>query len=257
MKQISIKIEHVKKIKPQIYLLSFKAPFIAKNAKAGQFLHIKVDNKITILRRPFSIHSIKGNLIYILLRIRGRGTKLLAQCKRGDNLDIIGPLGNGFDYSKSKKQETRKQIIVAGGIGVAPLVFLGKKLPNTKALVILGAKNRREVVCESGFRRMGHKVLIATEDGSRGFRGTAVDLLKKELKASSPKFLADIYVCGPKEMFFEIKKILKNYPKVKCQVSFEQFMGCGLGICCGCSIETKQGYKKVCKDGPVFNLKEI
>jgi dihydroorotate dehydrogenase electron transfer subunit len=101
-------------------------------------------------------------------------------------------------------------------------------------------------------------VHIATDDGSRGFKGTVIELLGKVLLA--PKLMSslfNIYACGPKEMFYEIAKVIKHSRKVNCQVSFEQFMGCGLGICCGCAIETNGGYKKACKDGPVFNLREI
>lgn len=256
MKQLKTKLESIKKIKPNIYLIGFKSAYLAKAAKPGQFLHIKVDDKITILRRPFSIHKINKGKIYVLFKVRGRGTNLLAEYKRGDALDIIGPLGNGFKIAE-QASKNKDIILVAGGIGVAPLLFLAQKLKKSKATVILGARNKKEIVCKSDFNNLGFKTVIATEDGSSAFKGTAPELLKKTMKSLNPRSLADIYVCGPKEMFSEIKKILKNNPKVRCQVSFEQFMGCGIGICCGCSIQTKKGYKKVCKDGPVFNIKEI
>ena len=253
MKQICVKLESIKKLKPYIYLLEFKSPYIAKQAKPGQFLHIKIENKLTILRRPFSIHNIKGSSIYILFKVRGRGTEALSQFRKGDFLDIIGPLGNGFNLPKKEKIN----ILVAGGIGIAPLLFLAKRLNKAQGIAVLGSKSKQEVICESEFRKLGYKVLMATEDGSRGFKGTAVGLLKNTLNKKCAMGNSNIYVCGPKEMFFEINKILKEHPKANCQVSFEQFMGCGLGICCTCSIETKNGYKKVCKDGPVFNIRDI
>jgi len=256
MKQIYTKLESIKRVKPLIYLIEFKSPYIAKKAKPGQFLHIKIEDKVTILRRPFSIHSIKANKVYILFKVRGRGTKLLSQAKKGDCLDIIGPLGEGFK-GIDQRAKAKRQIVVAGGIGVAPLVFLGQKLQKAQGLAILGARNNKEIVAQNEFKKLGYKILPATDDGSRGFKGTAVGLLKKVLATADCGLATSIYVCGPKEMFFEIHKILKKYPKVNCQVSFEQFMGCGLGICCGCTIETKNGYKKVCKDGPVFNINDI
>ena len=263
MKQIYTKLESIKRVKPLTFLIEFKSPYIAKGAKPGQFLHIKIEDKVTILRRPFSIHSIKGSKVFILFKVRGRGTIALSQFKRGDCLDIIGPLGKGFKRI-AHGAKRKAQILVAGGIGVAPLVFLAERLKKLQItnyklqnLVILGARTKNEVVCEAEFKKLGYKVLTATEDGSEGFEGTALDLLNKTLCAMRHAPCADLYVCGPKEMFFEIHKILKKYPGVNCQVSFEQFMGCGLGICCGCSIDTKNGYKKVCKDGPVFNIRDI
>jgi len=263
MKQIYTKIESIKKIKPLIYLLEFSSPYLAKKAKPGQFLHLKIENKVTILRRPFSIHSIKGNKVYILFKVRGRGTKLLSQFKKGDCLDIIGPLGKGFRYEgRGRRDEGR--ILIAGGIGVAPLVFLAEQLKKLQItnyklqnLVILGAKSKNEIVCEDEFKKLGYKVIVATEDGLRGSKGAAIDLLRKSIYDIRNTIYTDLYACGPKEMFFEINKIIKEYPQINCQVSFEQFMGCGLGICYGCSIETKNGYKKVCKDGPVFDIKDI
>jgi dihydroorotate dehydrogenase electron transfer subunit len=263
MKQLKVKVAFLKKLKTNIYLLVFKSPYIAENAKPGQFLHIKVDDKLTILRRPLSIHRISADTVYLLFRVRGKGTKLLSQCKKGDTLDIIGPLGNSFDYSQLNTHNSRL-ILVAGGMGVAPLIFLAEKLMeirNSKFeirnLVLLGAKNKREVLAEQEFKKLGCKVYIATEDGSKGFKGTVTGLLKRLLAMRYGPCTVRIYACGPKEMFSEIAKVIKPYPNINCQVSFEQFMGCGLGICCGCTIETKDGYKKVCYDGPVFDINKI
>jgi dihydroorotate dehydrogenase electron transfer subunit len=229
-------------------------------------VHIKIDEKVTILRRPFSIHKISGNTIYVLFRVRGRGTRLLSQLGRGDVLDIIGPLGNGFAIRPKTKGQGPKtdtlNILVAGGMGVAPLVFLAQKLKQTtnyklQTTVLLGAKNKNEVLAEQEFKKLGFDVHIATDDGSRGYKGTVVALLKKTIAMHSALCAMQAYACGPQEMFYEIAKIIKHYRNIACQVSFEQFIGCGLGICCGCSIETKQGYKKLCKDGPVFDIKEL
>jgi len=265
MKQLKVKTAFIKKIKPDVFLLGLDSNYLAKTAKPGQFLHVKVDDKTTILRRPLSIHKIEKNLIYILFRVRGRGTKLLSECKKGNIFDVIGPLGNGFTIKpKTEDQKSKTNILVAGGMGVAPLVFLSEKLAKIKNskleiknVVLLGAKSKKEVLAEGEFKKLGFKINIATDDGSRGHKGSVVDLFKKILSAKRYPLSANLYACGPKEMFYEIKKVLEKYPRIQAQVSFEQFMGCGLGICYGCVIETKEGYKKVCKDGPVFDLKII
>ena len=134
MKQLKVKTAFIKKIKPDVFLLGLDSNYLAKAAKPGQFLHIKVDDKTTILRRPLSIHKIEKNLIYILFRVRGRGTKLLSKCKRGDIFDVIGPLGNGFCVPRSTSHV--QNILVAGGMGIAPLVFLAEKLAKIQNLAL-------------------------------------------------------------------------------------------------------------------------
>lgn len=252
-KHFKARIKEVKRVKNDIFLLNFSSAYLAKTARPGNFLHIK--NEATILRRPLSIHRIKNNLIYILFKVRGRGTEALAKKRRGGQLDIIGPLGNGFKLERDKRS-----ILVAGGIGVAPLLFLAEQLLKSRqpeTIVLLGAKSKREIVCRKDFKDLGLKARVATEDGSAGQKGFVTDLLKNQLRALDPELEANIYACGPKDMFFQINKIIKGQKKVNSQVSFEQFMGCGVGVCCACVILTKFGYKKVCQDGPVFNLKDI
>lgn len=257
VKQLEVKLKEVKKVKKDIFLLNFQSSHIAKVAQPGNFLHLKL--KSTILRRPLSIHRIENNSIYILFKVRGRGTKALAKKKKNDRLDVIGPLGNGF-----KVKNKGNSILVAGGIGVAPLLFLGqklKKIQNTKSeirnQILLGAKDKKEIVCEKEFSNLGFQIKIATEDGSKGQKGFVTELLKNQLQAGDYRRGANIYVCGPKDMFGQINKVVKNYESIDVQLSFEQFMGCGLGVCCACVIPTKSGYKKVCQDGPVFDLNEI
>ena len=273
-KELTVKVKKVNKIKPDVFLLSFDSAFLALNSYPGQFLHVKIAK--TILRRPFSVHYVRGNSVYLLFRIRGRGTKILSEYKPGDKLSIIGPLGKGFKVSPQStlreysaqavySPQGEKNILVAGGLGVAPLVFLAQRLKKVitskfkgESLILLGAKDRKEILCEQEFKNMGYRVIIATEDGSKGYKGTITEVLKKTLTAYGLQLTINIYSCGPETMFKEIKKVIdKAKCKINCQVSFEQFMGCGLGICCGCTIETKDGYKKVCKDGPVFNINNV
>ncbi len=304
MKQLSLKVKAIKKIKPNIFLLSFTSSHLARASQPGNFLHCKVSG--VILRRPFSIHRLDHSTVSILFKVKGRGTRALSQCRPGQALDIIGPLGKGFDIGpqslpvptairqgvnspqttddRRQKSDDRSQtsedggenkravqnILVAGGMGVAPLVFLAQKLKMLSAermaqnLLLLGAKNKKEIVCEEDFKKLGFKIRIATEDGSRGYKGMVTDLLRQHVSNTvtraphtDNRTPVNIYACGPAAMFRGIHTVIKNKPGINCQVSFEQFMGCGLGICCACVIETKQGYQKVCKDGPVFNIRDI
>ncbi len=250
-KELTVRVKKLNKIKPDVFLLSFDSAYISKKSQPGQFLHIKIIK--TILRRPFSIHCLRGKTVFVLFRIRGRGTKILSGYKAGDKLSIIGPLGEGFRLNGRADEN----ILLAGGLGVAPLVFLADKLKKPKPLVILGAKNKQDSIGVDQFKRRGCKVYLATEDGSMGEKGTAVDILKSLSKKFNKSDKINIYTCGPEAMFKGIRKVIGKNKNVNCQVSFEQFMGCGLGACCGCTIETKDGYRKVCKDGPVFDIKDI
>ncbi|MFH1504337.1 MAG: dihydroorotate dehydrogenase electron transfer subunit [Candidatus Omnitrophota bacterium] len=253
LKQLKVKVKEIRKVKEDVFLLSFFSAYLAKQACPGNFLHLKINS--VILRRPFSIHKVEKDKVFILFRVRGKGTKVLSESKNGDVLDIIGPLGKGFEIGRLTSDLVN--VLVAGGIGVAPLMFLAQKLDKGKNMILLGAKNKKEVLCEQEFKKLGFKTYIATEDGIKGIKGTVLDLLKDLLANFGFQSQVNIYSCGPAEMFYAMKKIVEKYPRVNCQVSFEQFMGCGLGTCCGCTIETKNGYKKVCKDGPVFDLEAI
>jgi dihydroorotate dehydrogenase electron transfer subunit len=250
-KQLQVKISSIKKVKKDFFLMSLQSRRLAKKASPGQFLHIKVCS--TILRRPLSVHSVVGNNVFILFKVRGRGTSILSKYKKGETLDVIGPLGKGFKIPTKKKA---LHVLVAGGIGVAPLLFLAKKLKGER-IVLLGANDKKDLLCEGAFKKLRCKVLVATDNGSKGQKGTVISILPKVINNKIKDKNIYIYACGPEPMFHEINKLVKRKKDIKCQVSFEQFMGCGLGICCGCTINTKDGYKKVCKDGPVFDINDI
>lgn len=262
MKLIRSRVRDIRKLNKNTYIFSFVSPFLARKARPGQFLHLKINSPYIFLRRPFSIHRVRQDTIYILFKVRGKGTALLSQYRRGDILDIIAPLGEGFSCTQATLGKKTK-ILVAGGIGVAPLMFLGEYLVSSRlikkkeAVVLLGAKTKEEILCESDFKKLGFKVYIATEDGTKGVRGKITSLLKGVLPVYSNYGGIHIYACGPEEMFHEINNIIGDYPDASCEVAFEQFMGCGLGVCLGCVVNTKYGYKRVCKEGPVFNLKEL
>jgi dihydroorotate dehydrogenase electron transfer subunit len=208
------------------------------------------------------VHNISGNKLEILYEVLGEGTKLLSGSKKGDSFDILGPLGNGFDYQNQARFIGQKIIIVAGGIGTAPLVYLSKKIKARDKIVLIGAKTKKQVLCEKEFKNSGCDVKIATDDGSYGFKGRVTDLLKEILRnqgqspkgGDSPSVIChkQIYACGPKPMLKAVAEVaLKN--NIPAQVSMEEHMSCGFGACLGCVVNTKEGLKRVCKEGPVFN----
>jgi dihydroorotate dehydrogenase electron transfer subunit len=226
-----------------------------------------------LLRRPFSIHRVSGlagervsGLIEILYEVVGSGTEILAQKKPGEWLDIIGPLGNGFDLNPlTGKPANRQTILIAGGIGVVPLVFLAEKLRNKKGsgpflkpIVLIGAKTKSEILCEKEFKALGCNVRIATDDGTKGHKGFVTELLKKILGNSETQRSRGqvIYACGPQAMLKETAKIAVQHG-LQCQVSLETHMACGIGACLGCVVNTKEGYRRVCKEGPVVDGSQI
>ena len=259
--QKRVKVVKNIEVKKNYYKILLKSDIIVKKSLPGQFVHVRVSSVTEpLLRRPLSIHRVKGSNFEILYEIKGRGTKILSEKKHGEYLDIIGPLGNGFNtrYTipacRQAWHDTRYTILVAGGIGVAPLFFLAQKL-KTKPLVLIGANKRQKLVCVEDFRRLCCKVKIATDDGSMGFKGKVTELLTRILSTIDYR-LSTIYACGPDAMLRELSKIsIRN--NMECQASLENFMGCGIGACLACVIKTKNGYKRVCKDGPVFDVSKI
>ncbi len=263
---IKVKILSGKEIAPNIYLMKLKAPEIVQNALPGQFIHIKCSkDNYPLLRRPLSIHRIdkeKGE-IFILFQIMGEGTKLLADRTIGDNLDIMGPIGNGFNIYP----ESKKIVIIGGGIGVAPLLALCEESirQGKEVRVLIGALKKELVIREENFKILGAKVDVATDDGSYKYKGLVTNLLEETIIKKG--WLPDqIFACGPKPMLRKIVEIsLDNH--IDCQVSLEERMACGIGACLGCVCkiktrdkkedEVKYDYKRVCVDGPIFEGSEV
>ncbi len=239
-------------VRRKYYKIILSCPRIVKTAKPGQFLQIRTsESGKPFLRRPFSIYRASGRNTEILYEVLGTGTIALSQRKAGEYLDVIGPLGNGFNYRASPTS-----ILVAGGMGVAPLFFLAEKLTQHKPLILIGARTKKQILCEKELLELGYSVKIATDDGSCGFKGKATDLLKNILRSTKYKAGTTIYACGPKPMLKEIAIVSKHY-HLAAQISLEEHMACGIGTCLGCVVNTKDGYERVCKEGPVFNADEI
>lgn len=216
---------------------------LAKEALPGQFVHINVGSEAHMLRRPISICDVYDSITRIVFEVKGDGTKLLAEKKEGEMLDLIGPLGTGFTVKKGQKA-----VIIGGGLGSFPLLYLARKLENPK--IFLGFRNKDMVCLEEDFGKCG-ELKVATDDGSYGYHGFAIDLAKEAAEDCDI-----IYACGPTPMLKAVKA-LGEEKNIKTEISMEQRMGCGIGACLVCVCKTTSGYDKVCQKGPVFDASEV
>lgn len=249
MKSVEMaEVVSIKFIADNICDLKIKCPNIASESKAGQFVEVYPDNGVNLLARPISICEIDKMLgtLRLVFQVVGKGTEIFSKFKKGDKVRVLGPCGNGYNLKYGKT------ILVGGGIGVPPLLEACKQIKGEK-IVVLGFRSGSFLADE--FKKYGAEVYVATDDGSVEFKGNVVDLLKHY------DFDADvIYSCGPKIML----KFLSQWAEekgIECQVSMEERMACGIGACVGCVVKIKDGdswtHKKVCKDGPVFDSKEV
>jgi len=256
-----IPVNKIDPVSPVVFRLSFLSKEIAREAKPGQFVMTRPKKfSEPLLPRPFSIHRVQGNRVELLIRVAGQGTRQLCGLSPGEELEIKGPLGRGFKLDSEKES-----ILVAGGIGVAPLLYLADrllKMNKNKTVapprLLIGAGTKKELLGLREVKEMGIRVQAVTEDGSFGQKGLVTDLLE----GLSAKGLerAMIYTCGPQRMLRALASLAaaRNVP---CQVSLEARMACGMGACLGCSVARPNdgglSYAKVCQDGPVFEAREV
>jgi len=253
------------KVGPRHYQLTLVSQYIASHAAPGQFVEVKCsDSYEPLLRRPISLHKIspEHETFSLLYEVIGQGTELLTKFTVGAGLDILGPLGTGFKIDPGKKVH----ILVGGGMGVAPLRALAEKVKSQKSKVknnvtyiLIGAKTKECVQCEGEMKELADQVIVGTDDGSYGKKSFISDILLDLINNTLPPTsysLTTIYACGPKQMLKAVAEIAAQ-KKIDCQLSMEERMACGIGACKGCAVKTIEGYKMVCKDGPVFDAKEI
>ncbi|MBL7124498.1 MAG: dihydroorotate dehydrogenase electron transfer subunit [Dehalococcoidales bacterium] len=229
------------------WLMRLNCPEMTSEAKPGQFVMVRCgeDDELP-LRRPLSVHQTDGDKLALLFNVVGNGTYWLSKRQKGNTIDLLGPLGNGFSINP----DSNNLLLVAGGNGIAPLYFLAQEALKKRCSVTLlyGTADRNRCSIPPQI-----KLVSATEDGTVGYRGKVTDLLPQYTGRAD-----QVFVCGPlgmyKEMYSKREELLKDKPT---QVSLEVRMGCGLGVCYGCTVKTKSGLKQVCKDGPVFNLDDI
>lgn len=236
-------------IEKEVHLLTLQAPEIARDARPGQFVHIRVTGSYDpLLRRPFSFHWVGEENFGVLYQVVGRGTKFLSQVRPGDSLDLLGPLGRGFDLNSASSP-----LIVAGGLGVAPLLFLAQRLARNRPTVLIGAPTKKQILGEQRMRALAAEVRTATEDGSSGTKGVVTDLLASVLRTDH-----SVFACGPREMLRAVAGICQKKGCLSSQISLEEIMGCGLGACLGCGVKSSRGgYRRVCSEGPVFYVSEV
>ena len=256
-------IRKLENITDTIYLLSFYCPDIANEAQPGQFVNIRAtENVVPLWRRPFSIFDCdrKNGIVSMLIALRGQGTSILHSKKVGDSLNILGLLGNSF---KIPDQNTHA-ILVAGGIGIAPLYFLAKELQlkNIHTTIFYGAQTAHELCYIDELQQLCSDLHLATDDGSRGTKGFVTDVLKNEIvkKSNDKKYF--IYTCGPTPMLQKVARLCDEH-NLEGEVSLETIMACGFGACMGCAVtmrdsqENAEHFCLTCKDGPVFNISEV
>ena len=238
------------------FRFTIKAPGIASTSRPGQFVMVRTGEGLDpLLRRPFSIHQVAdGGLVQILFKVIGKGTQALADMESGRNMDILGPIGHGFTLANDSQH-----FLVGGGIGIAPLLFLArrilKKSEPFSVRVFLGARTKEEIVfLAEEFESMGLSVETTTEDGSFGKQGLVTELMR-DLQQEKPVM---IYGCGPYPMLRAVANICRKN-SWGCQVSLETMMACGLAACLGCAVQRAdmKGYVHVCKDGPVFDMDDV
>lgn len=214
-----------------------------EDGRPGQFVNIKIDG--FFLRRPISVCDIEENTLTLIYKTVGAGTDKLSKTEKGEKLDILAFLGNGYDLSKSGEAP----LLIGGGVGVPPLFLLAKKLvkEGKTPTAILGFNSADEIFLKDEFKALGVKTFIATADGSVGTRGFVTDVMK------NTDGYTYFYTCGPEPML----RAVYNESKTDGEFSFEERMGCGFGACVGCTCKTKYGNKRICRDGPVLSKEEI
>ena len=242
MKQCLFEIVSNRRLAPNVFEMVLRGDCSAV-AAPGQFVNLRLDG--FYLRRPISVCNVDGDALTLIYKVVGRGTEAMSRMQPGEKLDALVGLGNGYSLDECGD----RPMLIGGGAGVPPMYLLARRLlaRGADVTVVLGFNAREEIFYEEEFRALGAKVVVATADGSYGVRGFVTDAMK-QLPAPSA-----VCACGPLPML----RAIDEQSRVPAQFSLEARMGCGFGACMGCTIETANGPKRVCKDGPVFASGEV
>ena len=240
MKQHILTVTENHRIAENVYKMALEHPDLEEQ-KPGQFVNIKLQDRF--LRRPISVCASGKGWITIIYKTVGRGTEQMSRIRKGEKLDVLTGLGNGYDLSRAGD----RPLLLGGGVGVPPLYLLAEKLraEGKEVTVVLGFNRKEEVFAEDAFLETGCRVTVTTADGSYGVKGFVTDAL--------PEDYSYFYTCGPEPMLRAVYRATKTSG----QFSFEERMGCGFGACMGCSCKTITGYKRICREGPVLEKEEI
>jgi dihydroorotate dehydrogenase electron transfer subunit len=240
------------RVAERVGLLVLRAPRIAAAVEPGQFVHLRIATGTDLLlRRPFSVHRASGEAIEVLYQVLGRGTRELATKGRGDDMDAVGPLGTGWEVC----ERAVRALLVAGGLGAAPLGMLAERLAarGVAVSVAQGASSAERLVGRELFESVARRVEVATDDGSAGECGSVTVVSKRLLQEDRPDVVC---VCGPEAMARTVAGQAAE-AGVPCRVSLERLMACGIGACLSCVVTTTHGRKRACTDGPVFEAEEV
>ena len=255
-------------ISPGYYRMQILAPEYNRLAQPGQFVMFRVQRSLPpLLRRPFGIFRTgyaqpdcdgmpPKEFIELIYKVVGSGTEIMQELHQGDRVELLGPLGKGFDLGDPDEEK----ILVGGGIGLVPLYMLAEKMvANSKVRLLMGGRTRDDIITVTEFERLGVETYVSTEDGSLGEEGLVTQVLERKLK-KYPK--ASVYACGPMPMIDAVQKICSLH-KTPLQVSLEALMACGVGACLGCVVkgaghsEGNPQYLCTCKQGPVFDAEQL
>ena len=246
-----------KRISPDIFLMGLKSPEIVREAEPGQFVMLRVGRGLDpLLRRPFTICSTQGEDRFLLLyKAVGRGTDMMATFGAGQSLCVLGPLGRGFEIPAGSAHH----FLVAGGIGIAPLIFLAQHMEKQSTIFMAGFKTADEMIDLEAFGVNDIRCEFSTEDGTAGYHGLVTDLLESHLSRVDTQKTA-VFGCGPQPMMKKMAT-LSAEQRFPCQLSLEATMACGLGVCQGCALQAagkeNSGYVLVCRNGPVFEAESL
>lgn len=237
------------------FRLVVRAPQIAPLVQPGQFAHVRIlPLRDALLRRPFSIFQVDDDTFSILYKSVGKGTEVLSRMRAGEELSAIGPLGRGFTVPRSGGEIP---LLVAGGYGMAAMYLLAQRSPQ-KGIVFVGGRRRVDILCETEFRALGWEVRATTEDGSHGEQGLVTQPLIAELKRSATD--RKLFACGPTPMLKAVGKLAEEFA-VPAELSMDEHMCCGVGVCLTCVIPIKTGdgweYQRTCTEGPVFDSRAV
>ena len=239
------------------YLLSVEAPSIAREVTPGQFVMVALRHKSALpsplLKRALAVYAVGRNHpadLQLLIKVVGDGTRQLTQVRPGDWVELIGPLGQGFRLEKGRD---KLNVLLAGGIGIASMYMLAEELLSRGETthLIYGARNAVDLVGLEDFEDLGVEVTVTTDDGSAGIPGRITQGLAQRLQ-TWPQRQTVFYVCGPNPMMRAVSELASRH-QIPCQISVESKMACGFGVCLGCSIKTRHGYRLACTEGPVFD----
>lgn len=237
------------------FRLVVRAPQIAPLVQPGQFAHVRIlQMNDALLRRPFSIFQVECDTFSILYKSVGKGTQVLSHMRAGEELSVIGPLGRGFTVPRSGGETP---LLVAGGYGMAAMYLLAQRSPQ-KGIVFVGGRRRVDILCETEFRALGWEVRATTEDGSHGEQGLVTQPLIAELKRTTTD--RKLFACGPTPMLKAVGKLAEEFA-VPAELSMDEHMCCGVGVCLTCVIPIKTGdgweYQRTCTEGPVFDSRAV